>query len=432
MTTRQKPLLPGELTPVNNDLSTFALPFDASLNLVALDGSQAFTVYGATDPSIDLSMVNVRHLNNTRGFRGTWEASPSDGMGSNNMPLGVPYETGQVVIGSDDQLYRLTTSAGTTDPTTANQTDWLHISRPVDLPVASLTGATADSLPLYSTQSYTLNYVVDRGTPGTVTATTIPAGGSVSATGTTVTGSITPANSVNGTFEVVASSDVADVHSPSTVHPTVAATHVFNFTDQRRMPVITPAVLAVPSVGTITDPFTIDLTPDGSLADGFAYNIDSSGIQVGSNTVTNNSYLPTGLSSSTTLNFTFPVATGATSQPAQTLTIPVMAEVYQPFFYGAQAVAPSTTTGLTRSTTGVPGATPTSITITGTAGDPIYVLVPASTTSVTSMIGAAQVPGTLVTNNIMVAGNNGQQFVYHSYRFGALFGSSVTLNLISS
>ena len=62
-----------ELTQVSADLETFFLPFDASLDL----GTR--TVYGTTDPAVDLSMVNVRHLNNTRGFRGVWATAPADG-----------------------------------------------------------------------------------------------------------------------------------------------------------------------------------------------------------------------------------------------------------------------------------------------------------------------------------------------------------------
>ena len=84
---RQVPTM-AELNQVLDDLETFFLPFDASLDL----GTR--TVYGTTDPAVDLSMVNVRHLNNTRGFRGVWATAPADG----NEPA--PYLEGQVVLDS--------------------------------------------------------------------------------------------------------------------------------------------------------------------------------------------------------------------------------------------------------------------------------------------------------------------------------------------
>ena len=117
---RQTPTM-AELTQVSADLETFFLPFDASLDL----GDR--TVYGTTDTAIDLSMVNVRHLNNTRGFRGVWETAPSDG----NTPA--PYITGQVVIDSNGLIYRRNTMAPATnpDPEMTGQVAWDLIGREV-------------------------------------------------------------------------------------------------------------------------------------------------------------------------------------------------------------------------------------------------------------------------------------------------------------
>ena len=117
---RQTPTM-AELTQVSADLETFFLPFDASLDL----GGR--TVYGTTDTAIDLSMVNVRHLNNTRGFRGVWETTPSDG----NTPA--PYITGQVVIDSNGLIYRRNTMAPATnpDPEMTGQVAWDLIGREV-------------------------------------------------------------------------------------------------------------------------------------------------------------------------------------------------------------------------------------------------------------------------------------------------------------
>ena len=105
-----------QIDQVNNDFDLFALPFEASLDVADR------TVYGTTDPAVDLSMVNVRHLNNTRLFRGEWSATPMDGT------TAVPYEANQVVISPTDfRLYKLRTVANAgTDPG-VDETGWLMV-----------------------------------------------------------------------------------------------------------------------------------------------------------------------------------------------------------------------------------------------------------------------------------------------------------------
>ena len=117
---RQVPTV-AELNQVLTDLETFFLPFDASLDL----GTR--TVYGTTDPAVDLSMVNVRHLNNTRGFRGVWGSQPADG----NEPA--PYLEGQVVLDSNGLIYQRNANAPATnpDPEMTGQTAWDLIGREV-------------------------------------------------------------------------------------------------------------------------------------------------------------------------------------------------------------------------------------------------------------------------------------------------------------
>ena len=115
---------------VFDDFDTFQLPLDASLNL----GN--FTAYGATDPAVDLSMVNIAHLNTTRNFRGTWAANPMD--------LGqlVQYTPGQVVIGSDNHLYILRDAGDPTiDPAVDNGTNWTTLSIALEAPVTELTSS---------------------------------------------------------------------------------------------------------------------------------------------------------------------------------------------------------------------------------------------------------------------------------------------------
>ena len=72
-------------------------------------------------------MVNVRHLNNTRGFKGVWATAPADG----NEPA--PYITGQVVIDSNGLIYRrnATNPATNPDPEMTGQTEWDLIGREI-------------------------------------------------------------------------------------------------------------------------------------------------------------------------------------------------------------------------------------------------------------------------------------------------------------
>ena len=105
-----------QIDQVNADFDLFALPFEASLDVADR------TVYGTTDPAVDLSMVNVRHLNNTRLFRGEWSATPTDGT------IAVPYSVGQVVVSPTDfRLYKLNMidNAGT-DPGVTD-TGWVQV-----------------------------------------------------------------------------------------------------------------------------------------------------------------------------------------------------------------------------------------------------------------------------------------------------------------
>ena len=123
-----------ELNQVLNDFETFVLPADSSLDL----GTR--TVYGTTDPSINLSMVNVRHLNNSRAFRGRWAAQPVDQGLNSSTGEPIPYQEGQIVVGSDangGHLYVRTNvnNTGNPDPDTTNgaSTEWIQISHADDL-----------------------------------------------------------------------------------------------------------------------------------------------------------------------------------------------------------------------------------------------------------------------------------------------------------
>ena len=111
-----------ERAQVQTDFDTFFLPFNASLDLTGTDNANdpARTVYGVTDPEVELSMVNIRHLNNYTKFRGTYSSTRLDGASVDN-PV---YEAGDIVVGSNNVIYQLMdeNNAGT-DPG-MNNTGW--------------------------------------------------------------------------------------------------------------------------------------------------------------------------------------------------------------------------------------------------------------------------------------------------------------------
>ena len=168
---RQQPTS-AELMQVQNDFETFFLPFDASLDL----GTR--TTYGTTDPDVDLSMVNIRHLNNTRGFRGTWAAAPQDGNDDAGV-LAVPYQTGQVVVGSNNIIYQLTGTSGTMDPTT-DSTNWtslgvqLTVERAVDVTTTGgpgLISTNTNGVITLQMRGYTMGNGVSISTEGEISVT---------------------------------------------------------------------------------------------------------------------------------------------------------------------------------------------------------------------------------------------------------------------
>ena len=148
----RQPRTTEEITQVNNDENRFFLPLASSLDV------GEFTVYGTTDPVVDLSMVNVRHLNATRSFRGPWSATPMDGEVGSSVPT--PYTENQVVIGSDNHLYRRNAIAPTTNPNPVsdNNTHWVLLSTGLDAAVTELTSTPSiDPQNLYAAGSATFN-----------------------------------------------------------------------------------------------------------------------------------------------------------------------------------------------------------------------------------------------------------------------------------
>ena len=150
---------PNEINDVNRDTGRFNLPFTASLDL----GGEV--VYGVTDTSVALSMVNVRHLNNTRDFRGMWSPNPSDGGTS------VPYRPGQVVIGSpsDPLLYALNDSGDGSSAPSSTSTSWTRVGG-VALTVQSETNAVTNGTNL-NTLNFGNGFTVAATTDGVATIT---------------------------------------------------------------------------------------------------------------------------------------------------------------------------------------------------------------------------------------------------------------------
>jgi len=485
----------AEITEVTNDFDTFQLPIDASLNL------GEFTAYGTTDPDIALSMVNVRHLNATRDLRGIWVSDPLDGTTS------IPYTAGQIVIGRDNQLYKLKdTGTGTNDPVvgtsapfTVNTTDWtliggaqndtwtvqgttgtatnptlrfmqgshsaqdiqftsdnMNIVKTGDrvikfdatLPPTLISTPSSIELTAYSNQVNlpSLSVTPSSGTPTNraVTQTNTSASSAISnlqiSSAGLVTGQV-PTNTPSASYTITSTFTITDAEVATISHTGITTDTDVTFVDRRNMPTVTPSVLSIPTVGTLdptTHSFTYDLTPDGTVAAGLAYDINETGITGNSVTLdtANNRLTPDGIVSTTTVTVRFPnMTTSGTSQPTGNTDIPVMVETYIPFFYDASGSIPTALTSMTRSTVSLPGSEGTSITITGTANDAIYVAVPstATFTNISTLFGAAMVSGVRVTgHDISVTDNGNQSVTYHLYRFGSLFGGSVTLNLISS
>jgi len=112
-----------EIATVATDFETFILPFDASLDL------DSRTTYGTTDPEVDLSMVNVRHLKDYTQFRGEWVETPRDGddlMTTPNNPE-LPYVVGDVVFSADSNVvYRRTNTSLSDNPDPASSANTGH------------------------------------------------------------------------------------------------------------------------------------------------------------------------------------------------------------------------------------------------------------------------------------------------------------------
>ena len=488
----------AEQTAVNNDIFTFQLPIDSSLNL------GEYTAYGTTDPDIALSMVNVRHMTATRQFRGVWASG-----GSTDGNLTVPYTAGQVVIGSDDQLYRLNASGtATTDPTTANQTDWTLVGGALNDSFA-LQGTTGTANPTVRFQqgSHTAQdlqflaannmNIVQTGAnqvtfdatanPGLSadpsekslvaftaaaqsTGTTVtPNAGSISGTptvtqsnsggngvigglaittGGVITGQVPGGQVPTATYTVTPSVNIQDPQVSSRVYNGATLNIPVTFTDMRvnNEPTVSDNVLVSridQSQGAV---FNIDTTPNNSTIPlGTAYSVTGFTAQLAGGTTsavsTASSYTASAVLVDTAVTFRFPFV-AQNNQTAPTLNQldqSRMISVYSPYFIttDVNAIAPTSISGLTPSAAGLPGNDGTEITVTGLAGNTIYIVAPApvagTTRTLTLSIGATMTTGVQVGSTISVpnATNTGN-VNYNVYQFARLANTSTNFILRNS
>ena len=109
----------SETAQVNNDFDTYTpIIGNASLNLADR------TVYGVTDPAVDLSMANVQFVEDyVKSFRGVWQSAPE------TLGESIPYNTGDIVFdATDSHYYRLSGTASTAAPST-DSANWDLISQ---------------------------------------------------------------------------------------------------------------------------------------------------------------------------------------------------------------------------------------------------------------------------------------------------------------
>lgn len=313
----------------NTDFDTAVLPADVSLDLGAR------TVYGTTDPSLDLSMVNVRHLNNTRKFRGTWEALPTDGnLTADPMTEpGLLYKADEVVIGSDAHLYqRLDQDLGNNfDPTTTQgSAHWRQLSAGLEEAVTELTSTpSTQALNLYAANSSQVRFNVEP-TADSVLIDPVEFGLTVEGTLNNGNPVIVPFNvglheltvtvpngqtDENAAITVTTSARSASDNG-ATIHEGGQVDSEITFVDARVQPRVTqtgPSEVSRVMVGNLPEriSFSVDLTPDGTSVDaGTAYDVQWTARATGGTATplvgTDGNYLLPHIMNQTNVNFSFP------------------------------------------------------------------------------------------------------------------------------
>ena len=423
----------ADLDQTAADFDTFVLPVEGSLQL----GNR--TAYGTTDPAVNLSMVNVAHLNDTRMFRGAWNANPAD----RGEP--VPYTGGQVVIGSDNHLYVRSDTNLDTNPNPVGNigTQWTILSSALDQPVTELTSTpvTADAN-LFAAGSSTFEIRSSANSSlvepdMNVTTANIAGTPTTGFTGNTLT--------VN--YEAQSNPDASLIVTTDARSSSFEGTHeggqvdsIVNFIDGRQDPIITPEVnrvsILTPPAGAFTEStvYTVQLVPTGtSVAAGSAYAVRWRARQ--GTALSGFSLAPTYTAPfpnvTEDITFEYELAAG-TIQTGTPDNVTRTLRVYTPWFYQFSDTVPTALTGATLALRqGENQADDFSTSnmiapIAGTVGSVgfLYLFVDATMTqAITIGAGIARATGERLpaANNITVPNRNGNgnvTYALHRFRLG--------------
>lgn len=452
---------PGEIAQVNNDFDQFQLPFDASLNL------GDFPAYGVTDTSVELSMVNVRHLNATRQFRGRWTMSPTDGTDPSD-PV-VPYEPGQVVIGSDNHLYMLNNAGTPTmNPVSdTTRTHWTLLSTATE-PVTELTSEPAMvTVPLYSQTATTRMFTVrpsanamplrptvsvtnHTGVIGDITATITAQG--------LVTVNVPPMQDTAGTAYVTVEMESSSPNAmgEAVTHPGGQIDIPVVISDMRTSPTVSPSGdMRINSIsGRLnTDAmspqlvYNIDLLPDGaSVAAGTGYDAEWTATVNGVTSAPSvgREYVIPPIATDMNVAFNFPLrSTPLNRQTGSAPMIERSIRVYDPWFWSFGNTVPTSVAsmneGLILGNTQAddfPFNSGEEFAVTGPTNmiQSLFLAVPTTVNNAIVLnTGIAQMQPVLTNNQITATGAAGNTITYNllQYRIG-LVSSPTVFRIIST
>ena len=417
-----------EITQVTDDENRFFLPLNSSLDV------GAFTVYGTTDPDTNLSMVNIRHLNATRSFRGAWAPAPVDGA----QPT--PYLEGQVVIGSDNHMYVRSefTLDQNPDPVGHTGNIWTILSAGLDEPVTELTSTpTTIAANLFAAGSSTFEIASSANSsiqnPSMETTTRNVAGTPTTGfVGSTLT--VNYEAQANPDADIIVTTDARST-SFSGLHEGGQVDSEITFVDARQDPIITPEVLRVSRLSSPeTAVYNIGLIPDGTtIAAGTAYDVQWRARQgTAMNAFSSNpTYTAAFPDVTEDITFEYQLNTG-TIQTGTPDSVTRTLRVYTPWFYQFSDTVPTDTSGATLAlrqgeTQADDFSTSNMIApITGTVGAVsfLYLFVDATMTqTITIGAGIARAAGERLpdVNNVTVPrrdGGGNVAYALHRFRLG--------------
>ena len=451
----RQPRTTEEIAQVTSDENRFFLPLASSLDV------GEFTVYGTTDPVVDLSMVNIRHLNNTRSFRGPWVPTPTDGVAPDSVPT--PYLENQVVIGPDNHLYRRNDIDPTTNPNpmTDNNVHWVLLSSGLDAAVTELTSSpSTDAQNLYAAGSTTFtvspnaNATLNSPTQVlTATGTTGASNNTAIAADGTFTVNFDAQTNPDATIVVTTASESSTTENGETItHEGGQVDSTVVFQDGRigNEPTVLPDSDQRVSIFTTTETVTynVNLLPNSAtLAAGTAY--DSGWRTRRGTTVSpiNNRSAAAPITplplTSEAITFEFPLNTSTIQQVGAPANEVRMVNVYTPWYYQFTETVPTDLSGATialRQGETQPDDFTTSDFVGAIAGPTgraatLYLFVDSAITgNITLINGISNNEGMRMTNTITVPTRDpGRMVTYtlHKFRLG-LVGSPTNFTITTN